>query len=113
MLAPIKPLEPILLSGETFDKMQKNKLPGESDDAFIARLVEKADSDIIGIDEVAKLLQLSKASVYRLTHLHLIPFFKPGKYLIFSRAAIMAYISRRRFLSHEDMRNEAARLVAR
>lgn len=93
--------------------MQKNKLPGETDNDFIARIIEKADEDIIGIDEVAKLLRLSKGSVYRLTHLHLIPFFKPGKYLIFSRASIQAYIARRRFLSNEDMRNEAARLVSR
>lgn len=107
------PLEHVEISKEIFDKIQNLKLPQESVEDFIARIIEKADEDIIGIDEVAQILQVAKGTVYQLTHKHLIPFWRPGKHLIFSRAAILNYMSRRRFLSREDMRNEAARLVGR
>ena len=106
-------IETVKISKTVFDKIQNLKLPQESIEDFIARIIEKADEDIIGIDEVAKILHVAKGTIYQYTHKHLIPFWKPGKQLIFSRAAIMAHASRRHFLSNEDMRNEAARLVAR
>lgn len=108
-----KPQETARISKKAFNKIQEMKFPHETIEEFLARIIEKADEDIIGIDEVAKILGLAKSSIYQLTHKHLIPYYKPGKHLVFSRAAIMAYVTRRRFLSHEDMRNEAAKLVSR
>lgn len=106
------PLIPINISHGTLAKIQKIKPPCESDDDFISRLVEKAD-DLIGIDEVASMLHLAKGTVCHLTSLHIIPFFKTGKYLLSRRSEITAYIAQNQSLSSNDVRHEAARLVSR
>ena len=49
--------------------------------------------DIIGIDEVAKMLYLSKHTIYTKTHKNIIPHIKKGKKLLFSRKKIEAFIA--------------------
>jgi excisionase family DNA binding protein len=51
------------------------------------------DTDLIGIKEVAKMLNLAVPTIYTKTHNRTIPFFKKGKKLQFSRKRIQAYLA--------------------
>jgi excisionase family DNA binding protein len=48
--------------------------------------------DTIGINEVAKILHVSKDTIYTKTHKKLIPHKKQGKILLFSRKEILAHL---------------------
>lgn len=68
---------------------------------------EEQDVDaIIGVDEVAKMLHLSKHTVYTYTHKKIIPHWKVGKKLLFSRNRILAFISKCEVqLFHEELKS--------
>ena len=53
---------------------------------------ENNQEDILNAKEAAKLLDLSPATIYGKTHRNEIPFFKQGKKLLFSRAALIEWL---------------------
>ena len=63
--------------------------------------------DNIGVDEAAKILRISKQTVYTKTHLKIIPHFKRGKALIFSRKALEAFIICGRVNTRQEEINDA------
>jgi excisionase family DNA binding protein len=69
--------------------------------------------DTIGIDEVAKMLHLSRDTVYTKTHKKLIPHRKQGKKLLFSRKRIEAYITEGEVKTFHEELKEAEKLVSK
>ena len=57
---------------------------------------ENNQEDILNAKQAAKLLDLSPATIYGKTHRNEIPFFKQGKKLLFSRAALIRLAKERR-----------------
>ncbi|WZL88765.1 helix-turn-helix domain-containing protein [Salinimicrobium sp. 3283s] len=53
---------------------------------------ENNQEDILNAKQAAKLLDLSPATIYGKTHRNEIPFFKQGKKLLFSRAALLEWL---------------------
>lgn len=60
----------------------------------------------LNIDEVAIYTGLSKLYIYKLTHKHLIPFYKPnGKNIVFKREEIDSWLLRNRTATEEEVEN--------
>jgi excisionase family DNA binding protein len=58
-------------------------------------LSKKPDEDpLLTIDDVSKKYDLSKATIYGLTHKKEIPFYKPGKRLYFLESEILNWVKR-------------------
>ena len=55
---------------------------------------ENNQEDILNAKQAAKLLDLSPATIYGKTHRNEIPFFKQGKKLLFSRAALINWLKK-------------------
>ncbi|MFD0976810.1 helix-turn-helix domain-containing protein [Salinimicrobium gaetbulicola] len=55
---------------------------------------ENNQEDILNAKQAAKLLDLSPATIYGKTHRNEIPFFKQGKKLLFSRAALIEWLKK-------------------
>jgi len=68
-------------------------------------------SDIIDINEVAKMLHLSKDTVYTKTHKKIIPHTKQGKKLLFSRKRIEAFIAEGEVKTFNEEFRQAQRLI--
>lgn len=56
------------------------------------RHIPKVEEAMIGIDEVCKILNRAKSTVYALTQAHKIPYYQPGKMLQFKRSELMAWL---------------------
>lgn len=50
------------------------------------------EEPMVGIDEACKILCRAKSTVYALTQAHKIPFYQPGKMLLFKRSELMAWM---------------------
>ena len=61
-------------------------------DAF--QVKEQQQDDLMTIEEVAEMLKVSKAAIYRQTSKNLIPHKKSGRKLFFSRQEILAWLGR-------------------
>ena len=57
---------------------------------------------LLNVDELARLLRLSRTSVYRLVERRLIPFFRLPRGLRFSKTDVEAYLRKTRVNSVED-----------
>src|SRR5680860_198827 len=55
---------------------------------------ENTKEDILNVKGAAKLLDLSPATIYGKTHRNEIPYFKQGKKLLFSRAALVEWLKK-------------------
>ncbi len=51
-----------------------------------------ADNDILNVEDVAKILDIEKGTVYNLTHKRQIPYFKRGGRIYFDRVEITEWI---------------------
>ncbi|MFN3405929.1 MAG: helix-turn-helix domain-containing protein [Cytophagaceae bacterium] len=60
------------------------------------RLPEK---EILGVAELASLLQLSNSTIYAMVNKRLIPYYKKGKKLLFSKSEIIEWINSGRNVS--------------
>ncbi len=70
-------------------------------DNIIETLVSPEKGDIYDIDELAKVLKLSKASIYRLCNTGKLPFHKPGAgKLIFYRHEISLFLKKTKKFSN-------------
>lgn len=66
----------------------------------------------LNIDEVALYTGLKKAYIYKLTHKHEIPFYKPnGKNVVFKRDEIDSWLLRNRTATIEEIEEETANFV--
>jgi len=55
---------------------------------------ESTKEDILNVKSAAKILDLSPATIYGKTHRNEIPYFKQGKKLLFSRAALVEWLKK-------------------
>jgi len=55
---------------------------------------ENNKEDILNVKSAAKILDLSPATIYGKTHRNEIPYFKQGKKLLFSRAALVEWLKK-------------------
>jgi excisionase family DNA binding protein len=62
----------------------------------------------LNIDEAAKMLELSKTTIYGLVHHQLIPNYKTGKRLYFDRAELMEWVRSGRRKTIKEAQAEAA-----
>ena len=59
--------------------------------------------EILNSDEACQLLGIAKGYLYKLTHRHEIPFYRPnGKLIYFERTDLMAWMRRNRVNSSEE-----------
>ncbi len=61
----------------------------------------------ITLDEVSKILNLKKATIYGYTHKSTIPFRKQGKKLLFLKSEIYAWIDERKNTTKNDLEMKA------
>lgn len=64
------------------------------------------ESEILNIEDVAKLLMISKARVYHLTSNRLLPFSKRGRRLIFFRSEILDWIKQGKIPTQQEIESE-------
>lgn len=76
-----------LITGEDLKKLAKELYQLSKKEAE-----ENIQEDILNAKQAAKLLDLSPATIYGKTHRNDIPFFKQGKKLLFSRAALIEWL---------------------
>lgn len=55
--------------------------------------------DLIGIEEACGVLGLAKSTVYAMTQAHRIPFYQPGKKLMFKRSELISWMEQCRHAS--------------
>lgn len=53
---------------------------------------EKSEQELLSIDEAAKLIKLTKPTIYGLVHKNKIPYSKKGKRLYFKRSELLEWI---------------------
>ncbi|MBR5959291.1 MAG: helix-turn-helix domain-containing protein [Salinivirgaceae bacterium] len=70
--------------------------------------------DILSVEEAARLLNLSKAHVYRLTQTRELPYFCPsGKKYYFRREDLTNYLTRNRTASMSELEAQANAIINR
>lgn len=66
--------------------------------------------DVLTLEEAAAYLGISKSTLYKLTHQHEIPFYRPnGKLIYFEKAELVAWMRKNRSMSEEEIKETAAR----
>lgn len=61
------------------------------------KMEKSAEKEIMSVNDLVEMLQLSKSAIYKLTFNRIIPFYKPaGKMMYFKRSEIMEWINRGR-----------------
>lgn len=78
-------------------------------DAILREIRNKSSissEELLSIDEAAKLLNLSKATIYGYTHNRLIPFKKISRRLYFSKSELIAWIERGSIIDHTTILNK-------
>lgn len=70
--------------------------------------------DILSVEDAARLLNLSKAHIYRLTQTRELPYFCPaGKKYYFRREDLINYLTRNRIASAEEIEVQANQILNR
>lgn len=64
---------------------------------------------VLTLEEAALFMGISKSSLYKMTHKHELPFFRPnGKLIYFEKAELLKWMRQNRTLSDEETRQAAA-----
>lgn len=65
--------------------------------------------EILNLEEASAFLGIAKSTLYKMTHLNQLPFFKPaGKLIFFEKKALLDWVRGAKSLSEEEIRAEAA-----
>ena len=68
-----------------------------------------AAKEVLNLEEAATFLGIAKSTLYKMTHLNHLPFFKPaGKLIFFEKKALLDWVRGAKSMSEEEIRNEAA-----
>lgn len=69
--------------------------------------------EILTADEACAFLGITKSYLYKLTHRHEIPFYRPnGKLIYFERKDLMAWMRRNRVATYDEAKATALNYVA-
>ena len=65
--------------------------------------------EILNLEEASAFLGIAKSTLYKMTHLNQLPFFKPaGKLIFFEKKALLDWVRGAKSLSEKEIRAEAA-----
>jgi len=68
-----------------------------------------AAKEVLNLEEAAIFLGLAKSTLYKMTYLNQIPFFKPsGKLIFFEKKALLQWVRGAKSKSLEEIKEEAA-----
>jgi len=68
------------------------------------------NKQVLSMEEAAIFLDLSKNSLYKMTHKHELPFYRPnGKLIFFERADLLNWVRSARVLSEKELEEETKR----
>ena len=82
----------------------------ESHDHRIEMLenILNAAKEVLTLEEAAAYLGISKSTLYKLTHQHEIPFYRPnGKLIYFEKAELLKWMRQVRSMSEDEIRETA------
>ena len=65
--------------------------------------------EVLNLEEASAFLGIAKSTLYKMTHLNQLPYFKPaGKLIFFEKKALLDWVRGARAMSEEEIRKEAA-----
>lgn len=68
-----------------------------------------ATKEILNLEEASNFLGIAKSTLYKMTHLNQLPYFKPaGKLIFFEKKALLDWVRGAKAMSEEEIREEAA-----
>ena len=68
-----------------------------------------AAKEVLNLEEAADFLGVAKSTLYKMTHLNQLPYFKPaGKLIFFEKEALLDWVRGVKVMSEEEIRTEAA-----
>lgn len=69
-----------------------------------------ATKEVLNLEEASAFLGIAKSTLYKMTHLNQLPYFKPaGKLIFFEKKALLDWVRGVRAMSQEEIRSEAAK----
>lgn len=99
----------------TENKTSKMNLDHERKIVELQEIVNKLEDlcfttkEILNLEEASAFLGIAKSTLYKMTHLNQLPFFKPaGKLIFFEKKALLDWVRGAKSLSEEEIRAEAA-----
>ena len=67
-----------------------------------------AAKEVLTLEEAALFMGISKSSLYKMTHRHELPFFRPnGKLIYFEKAELLKWMRQVRSMSEDEIRETA------
>ena len=99
----------------TENKQSKMNLEHERKIATLQERIDKLENicyaakEVLNLEEAADFLGIAKSTLYKMTHLNQLPYFKPaGKLIFFEKKALLDWVRGAKSLSEEEIRAEAA-----
>ena len=99
----------------TENKQSKMNLEHERKIANLQERVGKLENlcyaakEVLNLEEAADFLGIAKSTLYKMTHLNQLPYFKPaGKLICFEKKALLDWVRGVKVMSEEEIRTEAA-----
>ncbi len=69
----------------------------------------RASKEVLTLEEAALFMGMSKSSLYKMTHKHELPFFRPnGKLIYFEKSELLKWIRQNRSMSEAETKELAA-----
>ena len=64
--------------------------------------------DVLTLEEAALFMGISKSSLYKMTHKHELPFYRPnGKLIYFEKSELVKWIRQNRSMTEEEIKDAA------
>ena len=69
--------------------------------------------DVLTLEEAAIFLGISKSSLYKMTHKHELPFYRPnGKLIYFEKSELVKWMRQNRSMSEEEIKETAVQHIS-
>ena len=69
--------------------------------------------DVLTLEEAALFLGISKSSLYKMTHKHELPFYRPnGKLIYFEKSELVKWMRQNRSMSEEEIKETAVQHIS-
>lgn len=99
----------------TENKQSKMNLEHERKIATLQERIDKLENicyaakEVLNLEEAADFLGIAKSTLYKMTHLNQLPYFKPaGKLIFFEKKTLLDWVRGVKVMSEEEIRTEAA-----
>lgn len=81
--------------------------------AELKRLALLSAKDVLTIDDVSLLTNISRSALYKMTSAREIPFYKRGKFVYFDRAELQAWMKENRVTPANELQQDALTYCSR